>query len=235
MAETGRGAFTALGKDNGRAYYEFVRNLPLDGSTPEKGEYYEAVHFGVKSIQQRLVDLDYDRFVRGTFVVDGVFDRRTRRMVKKYQEANGIYVSGSVGPTTAAHLFGTYVHEAAQAFKWDYSYLYGIMKQESAGDPGAQGWLTPGDRGIFQINTLVHDTTPEQAHDFVYATDWTCAFFQDAWKRYKGKGEELRVNCSIAKHNNPSAADQWFETGVAPYEGIQKYVSSVLSFAATAP
>lgn len=235
MAEThGRGAWTAFGKDNGSIYYEYIARQPFDGSTPEKGPDYEAVYLGVKAIEDRLVSLGYDD-VWDDFIVDGIYRLRTKRMVRRYQRDHGLPVSGLVGATTGSHLFGTYIAEAGLPFRFDSAYVYGIMRQESAGDPGAVGWLTPGDRGLFQFNTLVHDITFEQAHDYVWATDQVLARFNDAWKRYKGKGEELRIDCSIAQHNAPAWADEWFKTGVAPNETIQKYVGVVRAFAATAP
>lgn len=235
MADTGRGAWTTIGKDNGSIYYQYIKGEPRDGATPEKGLSYEAVHFGVKAIQSRLVDLGYDRFVRNGFDIDGKFGPKTKRMVKKYQENNGIYVSGAVGQTTGSHLFGTYIAEAAEPFRWDHSYIYGIMKAESAADPGAVGWFTPADRGLYQFNTLVHAMSFEQAHDYIYATDEVLSRFNNAWERYQGKGEELRINCSIAQHNAPAWADEWFETGKAPNETIKKYVGTIRSFAVSAP
>lgn len=231
----GRGAWTTYGKDNRSIYYEYIKGEPWDGSTPEKGPSYEAVHLGVKSIQTRLVDLGYDVDFKVPFVIDGTYGPRTKRMVKKFQRDHSLTVSGLVGATTASYMFGTYIEEAAVPFRWDSTYIYGIMRQESAGDPGAVGWLTPGDRGLFQFNTLVHDITYDQAHDFKEATDRVLARFNNAWAKYKGKGEELRINCSIAQHNAPAWADQWFNNGFPPNETIEKYVSTVRGFAASAP
>jgi len=234
MAETGRSAWTARGKDNGEVYYKYTRNKPLDGSTPEKGLDYEAVHLGVKAIQQRLVDLGYDNsLINNDFVVDGIYGRKTRKMVKMYQAEKGIYAGGVVGSTTGTALWHDAIGEVGQAFKFDPAYIYGIMRQESGGDPGAVGYFTPGDRGLYQFNTLVHDITFEQAHDYMYATERVFSRFNNAWHKYRGKGNELRVNCSIAQHNAPAWADQWFATGNPPNSTIEGYVGKVLGFSLT--
>jgi hypothetical protein len=235
MAEThGRGAWTAFGKDNGSIYYEYIARKPFDGSTPEKGSDYEAVHLGVKAIEDRLVSLGYDDGW-DDFVADGVFKVRTKRMVRRYQRDHGFPVSGIVGATTGSHLFGTYIAEAGLPFRFDSAYVYGIMRQESAGDPGAVGWMTPGDRGLFQFNTLVQEITYEEAHGYVEATDRMLSRFNNAWQKYKGKGEELRIDCAILQHKDPSSADKWFATGVSPGPISSDYVSKVRAFSATAP
>ena len=233
MAETGRGAWTSIGKDNGEAYYKYTKNKPLDGSTPEKSLSHQAVHLGVKSIQNRLLDLGYDSALKhDNFVVDGVYGRKTRRMVRSFQKANGIYVGGVVGPTTGSALWKSAIGDQGQTFNFDPAYIYGIMLQESGGDPGAVGWFTPGDRGLYQYNTLVHDITYEQAHDYMWATEAVFARFNNAWQKYRGKGHDLRVNCSIAQHNAPTWANEWFMYGEAPNEKILDYVGRVLGYAA---
>jgi hypothetical protein len=233
MVDTGRGAWTTIGKDNGEAYYKYTKNKPLDGSTPEKSLSHQAVHLGVKAIQQRLVDLGYDeRLKKNDFVVDGVYGRKTRRLVRMYQKDMGIYSGGVVGATTGASLWHGAIEDQGQTFNFDPAYIYGIMLQESGGDPGAVGWFTPGDRGLYQFNTLVHDVSYEQAHDYMYATERVFSRFNNAWRKYRGKGADLRVFCSIAQHNSPYSADQWFQTGKPPTDKIIDYVGRVLTGAA---
>lgn len=233
MAETGRGAWTSIGKDNGESYYKYTKNKPLDGSDPDKSLSHEAVHLGVKAIQQRLVDIGYDSKIRkNDFVVDGVFGRKTRRLVKMFQSDNGIYAGGAVGPTTSSRLWHGAIADQGQTFRFDPAYIYGIMLQESGGDPGAVGWFTPGDRGLYQYNTLVHDITYEQAHDYMWATEAVFARFNNAWHKYRGRGMALKVSCSIAQHNAPAWADQWFATGQPPNDRIENYVGRVLANAA---
>lgn len=228
MAEKGRGAFTSVGKDNGKSWYAFVRNEPLDGSSPEKGFNYEAVHLGVKSIEKRLNDLGL-----ADLVVDGTYGRKVKRGIKKFQAANGIYVSGEIGYSTGPMLWHDHIKSVGESYTYPAEYIWGTMKQESGGDPGAVGYDTPGDRGLFQFNTLVHEVTYEEAHDFEWATEAAFTRFQRAWKRYAGKGPELRLNCTILQHKSPAAADSWFNTETSPGPISENYVSKVKAFAKT--
>jgi hypothetical protein len=227
MAEIkGRGAFTSVGKDNGKSWYAFVKGSPLDGSTPEKSFNYQAVTLGVKSIEQRLVDLGYD------LVVDGTYGPRVKRAIKDFQKKNGVSVTGEIGYTTGPLLWKDHIQSTGLAFKFPTKYIWGIMKQESGGDPGAVGYDTPGDRGLFQFNTLIGYNL-EDAHDYQKATDTMFARFASSWKEYAGKGEELRVNCSIMQHKSPVAADYWFATGQPSGPISVDYVSKVKAFSET--
>lgn len=221
----GRGAFSRIGKDNGENFYKFVKGSPWDGSSPEKGFNYEAVTLGVKSIEARLFDLGYD------LVIDGTYGPLVRAAVKDFQFNNDITVSGEVGYTTGPELWKPVITEVGQTAKFSPMYIFGLMKQESGGDPGAVGALHPPDRGLWQFNMDSHpDVTPALAHDFRWATTAVYARFGAAWKKYSGKGYDLRLDCSIAQHNAPSWADQWFDIGTAPNDQIQTYVDKVKAF-----
>jgi hypothetical protein len=181
----------------------------------------------VKSIEQRLNDLGYN------LVVDGTYGPKVKRAIKDFQGRNGISKVGNVGVITGPALWHDYIWEAGLNFNFKTEYVWGIMRQESGGDPGAVGYDTPGDRGLFQFNTLVHDITVEQAHDFHYATDAMFTRFNSAWNRYKGKGPELRENCAILQHKSPVSAEQWWETGESPGPVSSDYVSKVKAFSLT--
>jgi len=223
----GRGAFTSVGKDNGKSWYSFVRKQPIDGSNPTASFNHEAVHLGVKSIEKRLNDLGFD------LVEDGTYGVKVKRAVKQFQSENGLYVSGEVGYSTGPELWRTHIESVGESYKYPAKYVWGTMKQESAGDPGAVGYDTPGDRGLFQFNTLVHEVTYEEAHDFEWATEAAFTRFQRAWNKYAGKGPELRVNCTILQHKSPHSADVWFNTEASPGPVSDDYVSKVKAFAET--
>jgi hypothetical protein len=223
----GRGAFTSVGKDNGKSWYAFVKGSPLDGSSPEKSFNHEAVTLGVMSIEQRLNDLGYD------LVVDGTYGPKVKKAIKDFQKKNGVSVTGEIGYTTGPLLWHDHIASVGVSYKFPTELIWGIMKQESGGDPGAVGYDTPGDRGLFQFNTLVHAVTYEQAHDFEWATETMFTRFSRAWKDYAGKGEELRINCSIMQHKSPVAADYWFATGEPSGPISVDYVSKVKGFAKT--
>jgi hypothetical protein len=233
MTDTGRGAWSLAGKDNGEVYYRFVKGQPLDGSTPEKGIAYECVHHGVNAIQERLFELGYADKLNKPFNIENVgrFSKQTKRMVILYQKENfpATLWSGLVGSTTAKNLFGQYIKEINPAHA---HLLFGIAMAESGFDPGAQGYFTPWDIGLFQINTLVHtDFDIAKACDYRESTAWVSTRFERAWDKYKGKGEELRLNCSIAQHNAPTWADDWFVAGSPPNEKIADYVQKIKGFA----
>lgn len=223
--EAGRGAFTHIGKDNLENWYEFVKGLPLDGSSPEKGFNYEAVHLGVLSIEKRLAELGYD------LKVDGIYGPKVKVAVKDFQTQHGLAADGSLGFITTPLLWKPVIAERGADYKFNPSLIFGLMKQESGGDPGAVGILHSPDRGLFQFNLSDHpDVTVEEAHDYTWAVDSVFARFNGAWKKYAGKGMELRTACSIAQHNSPGEADTWFSTGTAPSDRIAGYVEKVLLF-----
>lgn len=223
----GRGAFTKVGKDNLQSFYTYRAKLPRDGATPEKGFNYEAVHLGVKSIEQRLVQLGYD------VLIDGILGPKVERAIKKFQTKNGISSSGQLGYNTGPALFRGYIEEVGQSFNFNPAYIYGFMKAESGGDPGAVGYSTPGDRGLFQFNTTLGSVTVEEAHDFEWATEEVFSRFNNALNKYKGKGAELKISCAILQHKSPAAADYWFENEQPLGEVSIDYVSRVKAFALT--
>jgi hypothetical protein len=227
VSEKGRGAFTSVGKDNGKSWYAFVKGSPLDGSSPEKGFNYEAVTLGVLSIEQRLSDLGYD------VKVDGLFGPRAKLAVRDFQENKGLPISGEIGYTTGPELWRDYIGTVGASYKYPAKYIWGTMRQESGGDPGAVGYDTPGDRGLFQFNTLAHEISYDQAHDFEWATEAAFTRFQKAWNKYAGKGADLRLNCTILQHKSPAAADSWFDTETSPGPISEDYVSKVKAFALT--
>lgn len=226
MAETGRGAFTPVGKENGRSFYEVVKGLPLDGSSPELSFNHKAVTLGVLSIETRLAELGYD------LVVDGVYGRKVTAAVKDFQTKNGITASGSVGYMTGPVLWKPVIAKEGEGYKFDPAYIFGHMKQESGGDPGAVGYFHSPDRGLFQYNMDAHpDVSPEMAHHYQWAVPAMFKRWAGAWNKYSGKGFDIRLNCSIAQHNAPAWSDQWYDIGSPPNDQIADYVSKVKTFA----
>lgn len=228
MSETfdpseGRGAWSLRGKDNGSIYYARLLRKRRDGGHPEYDAWHEAVHHGVRGIQVLLIDAGYD--------VDetGVFRLQEKRAIKAFQSAHGITVSGMVGMTTARALLAPVITRAAMEELFDPSFLYGIARQESGLDTGAQGFSHPADKGVWQDNTDFIES--ELAWDPIGAAYRTARRFRSCLNRYKGKGDDLRFNCAIAQHNAPAWADQWFETGEAPNDTIAGYVTAVRGFA----
>ena len=226
----GRGAFTAVGKDNGKRYYQWVPDAPLDGASPTKNVNYQAVNLGVKAIQARINS--YDLGYAPLLTVNGLFDEQTAVAVRAAQRALGLGEDGIAGPLTCRALwrdlfiwFGGLHHAPA-------SQLYGFMMLESVGDPGAVGYTTPSDRGLNQINLVAHSNiTVEQAFNPNFSVDYTAKRLSDARIKYSGKSSDLKNRCAIAQHNSPLQANQLYATGEYPSEQIKKYVETVLRHA----
>jgi peptidoglycan hydrolase-like protein with peptidoglycan-binding domain len=60
----------------------------------------------VQLTQKRLMDLGYDL---GSYGADGIFGSKTKEAVMKFQEENGLYPDGIVGPKTEVALQSAYV------------------------------------------------------------------------------------------------------------------------------
>jgi len=227
MDDKGRGAFTSVGKDNGQPFYTYKKALPQDGLTPEKGFNYEAVHLGVLSIENRLVQLGF------RVKIDGIFGPGVESAIREFQARNGLTVSGEIGFNTGAALFKDVIAGVGKSYPFPPSLIWGLMKAESGGDPGAVGYDTPNDRGLYQFNTSYPGVDKFQAHDFDLSTEVVFTRFMGAWKKYMGKGPELRTNCSIMQHKSPLAAEQWFKNGIPTDDVCANYVSRVKGFALT--
>jgi hypothetical protein len=222
--ETGRGAWRLRGKDNGTTTYAYVPGFPMDGSSKADAD-HKAVKLGVQALQGQLVGLGY---LQG---VTGVYDQATANAVKTFQIAEGSSITnGRVGEWTAPRLVRDTIVAAADELSVDPKYIHAIAMKESRYDFGAVGELTPGDRGIYQFNTLLGFVSVKKAHDVPYATLAVTKRFAAAWKKYRGKGKDLREICSLAQHNAPAWADQWFATGYPPNEKIQDYATKALDF-----
>lgn len=228
---TGRGAWTHIGGTT--PYYEYTTpmvGLLATGQDPNSFD-YRAVNYGVKAIQARLNGLGYPE----PLVVDGEFGPKTKRAVQWFQGKHALDTNGRVGFVVAKLLFrGVFVH-VEQANGIPGHYLGGIGWNESAFDPGAVGYYTPWDKGLVQWNcdpATNPSYTVAQAFDPTWAIEAAGERFAHAWQKYTGKGSLLQVSCSIAQHNSPLWADEWFSTGVAPNDQIKQYVDNVRGYAA---
>lgn len=226
---SGRGAWSSVGKDNGSRYYEYIKGRALDGSSASKNVNYQAVNLGVKAIQARINSYGYSP----ALIADGVFGSGTRHGVAWIQEKLGLNPDGQAGPTTLKALWKDYLIWFAGVHGVPAGHLFGFMMLESVGDPGAVGYTTPSDRGLNQINLSAHpNVTVEQAFDPLFSINYTASRLRNARDQFSGKTVELRTKCSIAQHNSPLAAKQWYSTGFPPNEKIRVYVDKVLSYAA---
>lgn len=227
---TGRGAFTAIGKDNGSRYYEYIAGKPLDGGKKTVDTNYQAVNLGVKAIQARINAYGYTP----PLTEDGVLGGKTKTGIEWIQRRLALFADGQAGPLTCRSLWRDIITWVAVVKAVPGAHLWGIMLQESVADPGAVGYSTPSDRGLFQINLAVHtEVTSEMAYDPGYAADYTAQRLASARAKFSAKGTTLQTQCSIAQHNSPAAAASWYKTGTPPNEKIAAYVDKVLTHAKT--
>ncbi len=221
---TGRGAWTAIGKDNKSRYYEYKAGLPLDGGRKDVNVNYQAVNFGVLALQKAINNLGYTP----ALVADGILGPKSTAAIKWAQTKIGTVADGQAGPNTMKAIIHPYVEYFEAVYAVPGEHVWGMTMLESAFDPGAVGYTTPSDRGLCQINLVAHPSiTVEQAFDPGYALNYSSKRLKDARAQFAGKGAVLQENCSIAQHNSPLAAKQWYAAGVAPNPTIEKYVSLV--------
>ena len=225
----GRGAWTAVGKDNGTADYVYLSGKPDDGSTPTKGINYEAVNLGVLAIQKRINAVGYSP----ALVADGELGPASTAGIKWFQSKNGLLVDGDCGPMTCRVLWHSLIGSLETTYAVTGHHLWGIASHESLLDPGAVGATTPDDRGLVQWNTANSGVTIQQAHDPSYALTKAASRIYSAQIKYGGKVDTLKTACSIAQWNAPAWADQWYQTGIAPNAQIAAYVQDVLNRAAS--
>lgn len=224
----GRGAFTKVGKETGR-FYRCIDGVPFDGGTPERDVNYQAVSLGVKALQRRANEYA-TMYGFGKVSVDGNYSPLDRRQYRLLQGHLGLYVDGIIGPATCKAIWRDLIIFYADIYNVPPEHVWGMTSLESAFDPGAVGYVTPSDRGLCQINLVAHPAiSVEQAFDHHYAFNYTANRLRKARDQFYGQGTVLQRDCSIAQHNSPLAAQQWYKTGTPPTEQIATYVSLVLA------
>jgi hypothetical protein len=118
----------------------------------------------------------------------------------------------------------------AAEFKVHPRWLYGTCHAESGFDPGAQGWMNPPDAGVAQFNTALGTVTVEEAYRPRRALALLARRWLGALDRYEAPERKLTLDCAIAQHRSPAAADAWFAAGRGS-GSIVEYVATVRSFA----
>lgn len=175
----------------------------------------------IRGIQAELV---YNTVSPGK--IDGIFGTRTQQAVKNFQSRSGLSIDGVIGPKTARNLFDRRARAEESRTGMPGPYLHGLMRWESAYDPGAVG---PNgiDLGLVQINLEAHkDITNMQALDPAFAIPYAADRMRSAFTSFAAK-PELAWKCAIAQHNSPRKAKAWFDTGSPPDEAIVTYVQRV--------
>lgn len=237
-ATTGRGAWTRRGFPiNPGATQGFTNTYrrhstaPTTGSQSSLGLDYEAVHHGVRAIQDLL-----------NILVDGLFGPKTEAAVKAFQAVSAPPSDGIVGTVTMKALLEPTLAAMSNQYKIPDKLLHGLVRQESNRDPGAVGYTTPSDRGLVQINLAAHtNITMQQASIPSFALDWAGNRMRTQHDRYRARTDyvtshdgqdRLAWDCAVAYHNAPAWAEQWARTGTPPNERIANYVKSVRTLGA---
>jgi len=221
----GRGAWTTRGKGNEEKLYTRLPHAPRDGADPnslvteEELNWYKCVNRGVTAIQRKL----------GIESPSGHYGWSTARKVKEFQNAKGLYADGVVGPITAEALLRPVILGNSKRMSIHPRWIFGLARQESGLDPGAQGWSTPADSGIWQFNTEYFPI--EDAFNIDIAANQVCKRWSASWVKYHTSNDQLRTDCCIIQHRSPAAADHLFATGNPYNDSAKEYVDSVRSLA----
>lgn len=175
----------------------------------------------IRAIQSELL---YNNTSPGP--VDGIFGNRTAQAVKSVQSRAGLAIDGVVGPKTARALFDKRLRSEELRVAMPGPYLHGMLRWESAYDPGAIG---PNgiDLGLVQINLEAHpDITNLEALDPAFSLPYAANRMRSAYESFKSK-PDIAWQCAIAQHNSPRKAKLWFERGTAPDDQIATYVRRI--------
>lgn len=181
------------------------------------------VKLAVKAIQQELTILG-----ENPGPIDGLFGFKTAVAVKNFQTKKGLVPDGHCTFKTNAAIFLPRIYRIEQALGIPAHYLKGMVRWESAYDPGATG-PNEIDSGLVQINLEVYtDITREQAFDPAFALNYGANRLKEAYESFKSK-PEIAWQCAVAQHNSPRRAREWFKTGTPPDEKIAGYVNRIMS------
>lgn len=207
MAETGAGAWIRPGG--------YRLQSPVLGSGNQA-----RINAAVRAIQSALKHNGYD-----PGLIDGLFGPRTSTATVAFQKVRGYTAlgpaDGIVGPRTAKQLFLRDIRLEQMKHGIPSDYLAGLVRTESAYDPGAQGYLSPADFGLVQINTGVHQISMAQAIDPSICLPWAAQRMRAAFDKFQ------HWDLAIAFHNSPLQAQKWYNNKFPPSEQIWNYVIKV--------
>ena len=224
----GRGAWRPEGHATGTLYYTYKPPLPLDGSNPDQAmdpQWVDRVRRGITAIRALLREHGYSVATREK----ERFGKDLHELVIEFQTAKNIPNDGYVGSITMGELLRPVILSVAVNKKVHPRWLFGFCATESGLDPGAQGEDNPPDSGLAQFNVAAH---PHVTLDMAYDPRTALRMLANRWKvsleKYEHENRRLTIDCAIAQHRSPGAADKWFREGHG--EGsIIEYVNTVRS------
>lgn len=222
----GRGAWTTYGKANGSLYYAYLPPNPRDGDNPTDmpDMWVDRVRRGVAGLQRLLAEQG------STVEVSGRFGKATHDAVIAFQQRANLNSEGYVGAHTMEALLRPVMLSVAVEVKVHPRWLYGFCHQESGFDPGAQGWENTPDSGLAQFNVANGSVTLDEAYRPRRALTLLAQRWSQSLVKYEHENRRLTLDCAIAQHRSPAAADLWFQNGFGT-GSIVDYVHNVRGFA----
>jgi hypothetical protein len=246
-----------------RPHYYSRTTVGRDISSAVDGVDKRRIRLAAGSIQRELMIRGY---LPITSHCDGVFGPKTHAAIKTFQarwnatkpaSEPALDVDGAVGPKSmralcwplivAEQSFGPYLDPPQVAIPDNL--LYGEIALESNFDPGAQGEdrTRSTDRGLAQISDEAFEWVLDSTAygDIRFSIAFAGLHMRQSRRREadaQSYGEQGHWDEAIANHNNPTKADEWYDTGVAPVGPneqppgqIANYVRLVRKLALLAP
>lgn len=222
----GRGAWSPDGHATGIVYYAYRPPLPIDGSNPDDAMpevWVDRVQRGIKAIKGLLIEWGYPADLNRA----ARWGKADNDALVAFQLDRDILSDGFCGAITMEELLRPTWLSVAAAKKVAPRWLYAFASAESGLDPGAQGEENPPDSGLYQFNVeALTDVTLGAAYDPRMATKMFANRWLAALAKYESPNRRLTIDCAIAQHRSPGAADAWFASGQGT-GSIVEYVNTV--------
>lgn len=236
MTENGRGAWPNRGyggtKEIGRnntvrpgPYYLYAQGDRKVGGFGADSEFINrrAVHYAVKAIQRAV---NREAIGMDNIEVDGVFGIGTEEGVRRWQESyteqhpdSDLTVWGGIGQASAKALFLPLLNDVVSA-KYR-NIVCGYVLNEAGWDPGAVGYIDPGDLGLAQISAIVRKDkgiTEEDCFKPITAFKYIEQRFTEALETFDGVIRDAIVSYNLGDGGTRSwirdgRPDMWDPSG----------------------
>jgi hypothetical protein len=169
---------------------------------------------GLHAVKAGLISSGYGH---GVDLSVKAFGDAATRQTREFQKANGLYVDGDLGPTTARHLWRHYVNAAEMSFQIPDHWLGKMCTLESNNDPVAEGTVDPEDEGLLQIHRPFHpELTLAEVWSPAFIVPWAANVLQ------RSKVSLRYWTAAVASWNiGLTFARQWSAAGFAVKGGPQ--------------
>lgn len=179
------------------------------------------------ALKRELIERGYSKGLDATLPYYG---DAMRNRVTEFQTAQGLRVTGRVGPDTSRRLFRARVYVAENAWTVPNHDACRLINLESAFDPAATGYVDPRDRGFGQINAFFHpDVTDAEAFDPAFSIPWVARYLQSAFVYFQTRAERPWRAAIAAFNGGLGGAQAWVDAGYPSDSTLGQYVALVLS------